>query len=180
MSFFSRTRKGWDSCPQSFVAELKNMLGDEKFMRLTEIGKKHAIFSQQFFSNTAEFTEQLPQNMGPYIYGSYGMLKLSIFLGNMANSLSNSGQEEDLIEALELAEMSVIIVPANPGARATLAILCSCFSGLQEEAKKNAKLFLTYIDQLPKIVKPPEDVVAKLQKQMQSIVDGDYSGYEWR
>jgi hypothetical protein len=63
-------------------------------------------------------------------------------------------------------------MPENPILLTTLATLCSCCSGLQEEAKNYARLAIACIENSP--IRTPESIKPQMCEEMQVIIRGDY------
>lgn len=173
MALFWGKRKDWSSFPPRFVAKLKQTLGDAKFATLTTICQRHGVFSQKAFDDPTVFADETP--FVPAIHGrTKGIYLLSCFLGSCGSALGKTQREEDTQDALDILEIAVCLMPENPIPRTTLATLCSCYSGLQEEAKNYARLAIACIENSP--IRTPESIKPQMCEAMQVIIRGDYLG----
>jgi hypothetical protein len=172
-SRLGKRRQAWDSFPSQFIEKLKMEIGDVRFNQLTQIAEKHGLFTQKVFQDPkgAYFFDDTPYPGG----GSESTMGTYFFttaLGTMANALAKTDREECIRDALVLLDTALCIMPENPTLRISMALLCSYFSELQDEAKTHARLALQYMDGSP--IKASELVDSQMREQMSDIIQGTY------
>jgi tetratricopeptide (TPR) repeat protein len=176
---------GWESLPISFVQELKNRLGLEKFKTLDSVAKKYKIFDQALFKNPEIFEEEsLEFDKNLVFDGSSRFDIFAGFLNSLGRQLINQGYLNDGEIILSL---SIDVMPKNNIAHAILAILYSQNKQI-EKAKKEARIALNVIEALerreeaqnefiPEEIKEmtPPDGYVLMRKMMLEILNGKTS-----
>lgn len=172
----------WESLPISFVQELKNRLGLEKFKTLDSVAKKYKIFEQALFKNPEIFEEEesfeFDKNL--VLEGSSRFDIFAGFLNSLGRQLINQGYTNDGEIVLSL---SIDVMPQNNIAHVLRAILYSQNKQL-EEAKKEARIALKVIEALerreeaqkefiPEEIKEitPSDGYGSMRKMMLEILN---------
>lgn len=169
----------WESLPTSFVQELKNRLGLEKFKTLDSVAKKYKIFEQALFKNPEIFEEEeiFEFDKNPVFEGSSRFDIFAGFLNSLGRQLINQGIS---IDGEIVLSLSIDVMPQNNIAHVLRAILYSQNKQL-EDAKKEARIALKVIEALerreeaqkefiPEEITPP-DGYGSMRKMMLEILN---------
>ena len=171
----------WESLPTSFVQELKNRLGLEKFKTLDMVAKKYEIFEQALFKNPEIFEEENFESDKNLVFdGSSRFDIFAGFLNSLGRQLINQGYTNDGEIVLSL---SIDVMPQNNIAHVLRAILYSQ-NKQTKEAKKEARIALKVIEALerreeaqkefiPEEIKEitPPDSYGSMRKMMLEILN---------
>ena len=159
---------GWESLPISFVQELKNRLGLEKFKTLDSVAKKYKIFDQALFKNPEIFEEEsLEFDKNLVFDGSSRFDIFAGFLNSLGRQLINQGYLNDGEIILSL---SIDVMPRNNFAHVILAILYSQNKQI-EKAKKEARIALKVIEALERREEAQNEFIPDEIKEMTPPVD---------
>ena len=155
---------GWESLPISFVQELKNRLGLEKFEMLDSVAKKYKIFDQPLFKNPDIFEEEENDEFDKNLVFD-GTSRFNIFAGflnSLGRQIINQGDSNDgeIILALSLD-----IMPKNNIAHVILAILYSQNKQI-EKSKKEATIALRVIEALERREEAQDKFIPEEIKEM--------------
>lgn len=155
---------GWESLPISFVQELKNRLGLEKFKTLDSVAKKYKIFDQALFKNPEIFEEEesLEFDKNLVFDGSSRFDIFAGFLNSLGRQLINQGYLNDGEIILSL---SIDVMPKNNIAHVILAILYSQNKQI-EKAKKEARIALKVIEALERREEAQNEFIPEEIKEM--------------
>lgn len=154
---------GWESLPISFVQELKNRLGLEKFKTLDSVAKKYKIFDQALFKNPEIFEEEsLEFDKNLVFDGSSRFDIFAGFLNSLGRQVINQGYLNDGEIILSL---SIDVMPKNNIAHVILAILYSENKQI-EKAKKEARIALKVIEALERREEAQNEFIPEEIKEM--------------
>lgn len=155
---------GWESLPISFVQELKNRLGLEKFKTLDSLAKKYKIFDQALFKNPEIFEEEEDFEFDKNLIfdGSSRFDIFAGFLNSLGHQLINQGYLNDGEIMLSL---SIDVMPKNNIAHVILATLYSQNKQI-EKAKKEARVALKVIEALERREEAQNEFIPDEIKEM--------------
>ena len=164
----------WETFPKKFIDQLKEKIGEEKFVKLTDILVRYEVFKEDAFKDVNNFTEETACEFSEDKTQTQGWLNLSHYLGSLGSSLGQTDRDEYIPDALEVLELAIIIFPENPVARMTYALLCYCFSDLQEKAKVEAKKTVELLEKIPSLV--PDNIKEEMVGKMDIILKDEEFG----
>ncbi|MDH5559844.1 MAG: hypothetical protein OEY59_03225 [Deltaproteobacteria bacterium] len=170
MESSNENKSAWEAFPPEYLVKLKEIIGEDDFEKLNNILTLYNLFAEKAFQEPAELIDENPCNYALNRDLSMGLFNLSNFLGSVGNQLGQSDQDDYIDDALDILRISLRINPENLASRMTLALLCYCFSDLQEEAVKQANLTLETLDKMPSAV--PEDAIEDMRSKMNIIIEG--------
>jgi len=157
---------GWEMLPISFVQELQNRLGVEKFKRLDSIAKKYKIFDQALFKNPEFFKdkENFEFDESSLFVGSSTFDIFAGFLNSLGRQIINQGYLND---GKIILSLSIDVMPKNNIAHVILAILYSENKQI-EKAKKEARIALKVIEALERREEAQNEFIPEEIKEMTS------------
>lgn len=156
-------KREWQLLPDSFVQQVKQKLGTDKFTSLTDLSRRYKLFKQMAENAT--------------LFGAdheAALNQVAAFLTSVGNDLGRQGVTQDpqfLDDAISVFQITLAIKPDNIAARASLVMTLHGV-GRSKEAKREAQQTISDMNKLTNLPLPMQQASEEMRSVMLSILDG--------